>query len=155
MCGSPPPHHFILGSVSTYKCNDFSEIKTFMPPTHHFILGLVSTLKCNDFSALKTFMPPPDHFILGLVSTLKCNDFSEIKTFMPPTDHFILGLVSTLKCDDLSVLKHLCGGPLHHSTLSWVQFHNLNVMTFLHLNIYAWLPFITSLYPGFSFNIQV
>ena len=76
--------------------------------------------------------PPPHHFILGSVSTLKWNDFSEIKTFMPPSDHFILGILSTLKCNDLSVLKHLCGGPLHHSTLSWVQFHNFNVMTFLH-----------------------
>ena len=33
------------------------------PPPHHCILGLISTFKCDNLSALKTFMhgsPPPD-----------------------------------------------------------------------------------------------
>ena len=53
--------------------------------------------------------------------------------------HYILGSVSIFKCDDLSALKHLCVAPLHHITISWAQFQHSSVMTFLHLNIYAWV----------------
>ena len=46
-------------------------------------------------------------------------------------------------------------GPLNHTTVLLVHFRRSSVMTFLHLNIYAWVPSTTPLYPWFSFNIQV
>ena len=54
--------------------------------------------------------------------------------------HFILGSVSTFKCDDLSALEHLCVNTLHHINLSLVPFQHSNMITFLHLNIYASPP---------------
>ena len=57
-------------------------------------------------------------------------------------------------------LKHLCMGHFHHMTLSLVQFQHSSVMTFFALKTIVsdhLGPFhhITSLYPWFSFNIQV
>ena len=34
-------------------------------------------------------------------------------------------------------------GPLHHTTLSLVQFKRSGVMTFLYLNIYVWVSSTT------------
>ena len=59
MHGSPPPHCYILGSVSTFKCDGLSALKTFMQgflSPHHYILGSVQTFRHNHLSALGTFM---------------------------------------------------------------------------------------------------
>ena len=45
----------------------------------------------------------------------------------------MLGLVSTFKHDDLSALKDLFVGPLHHITLSLVQFQHSSMMVFFAL----------------------
>ena len=82
------------------------------PPPHHYILGLVSTLKCDGVFTLKTFMhgSPPLQFYIDLlvvsVSTLKCDYLFMYGS--PPPDHFFLDSLSIFKYDDLSVLEHLC-----------------------------------------------
>ena len=46
--------HFLLEKI--FKHNDLSALRTFMhgsPPPHHFILGSVSTLKQDDHFTLK------------------------------------------------------------------------------------------------------
>ena len=46
--------------------------------------------------------------------------------------------------------------PLHHTTLSLIQFlQHSSMVTFLHWNIYVWVPSSTPFYPWFNFNIQV
>ena len=75
------------------------------------------------------------------------------KTFMsvsPSPHHYTLGSVSTFKGDDLFALKHLWVYPLHHITIPLVQFQHSSVMTFLHLNIYVWVPSTTKLYRWFN-----
>ena len=87
--------------------------------------------------------PPLHHFILGSLLPFKCDDLSSLKTFMhglPPPHHYIFGSILTFKHDDLSALRHLCMGPLHHTTISLIQFYHLSVVTFLHLSIYARVP---------------
>ena len=50
----------------------------------------------------------------------------------------MLSSVSTFKCDDLTTLKYLSVGCLHHITFGSVS--TFNMMTFLYLKIYAWVP---------------
>ena len=118
MHGSPPPQHCILGSVSTFKCDDLFALKhSCVGPLHHTtIFWVVSMFKCDDLSALT-------HLCMA-----------------PQPHHYILGSVSTFKSDDLFTFKHLCIVPLHHTTLSLVQFYHSSLMIFLHLNIYESPP---------------
>ena len=111
MCGSPPPHHFILDSVSTSKHDDLSVTDTFMhgsSPTHHCIT--FSTFKHDDLSALiHLWIPPPNHITLSLVQI----QHSSVMTFLhlniyalvSLAHHFILVSVSTFKCNYLSALN--------------------------------------------------
>ena len=49
--GPSLPHHYILGWVSIFKCDDLSALKIFIhgsPPKHHFTLGSVSIFKHDD-----------------------------------------------------------------------------------------------------------
>ena len=103
MCGSPPPHHFILGSVSLFQSDDLSALKHLcVGPLHYITLSLVQF----QHSKVITFL----HLYIMCGS--------------PPPHHFILGSVSLFQSDDLSALKHLCVGPLHYITLSLVQFQH-------------------------------
>ena len=109
MCESTLPHHFILGSVSTFKFDDFMCESPPPHPPHHFILGSVSTFKCDDLSTLEHLCMSPFHHI----------------TYP--------WFASTFKCDDPFALKHLCIGPLHHIMWSLVEFQHSSVMTFFAL----------------------
>ena len=56
MHGSPQPHHYILGLVSTFKHDDLFALKPFMsgsPPPHLVQFQDISTFKHDDLSALE------------------------------------------------------------------------------------------------------
>ena len=56
---APPPHHYMLGSISTFKHDDLSALKhLFVGP---LILRAVSTFKCDNLSALKHLCVGPLH----------------------------------------------------------------------------------------------
>ena len=159
---STTPHHYIMGSVSTFKLDDISALKTFIhlsPTPHQCILISVSTFKHDDISALKHLcMGQLHHTTISLVQFQHLSKMTylhlNIYAQVPSPHYIILGSVSTFKCGDISALKHLCVCPLYHTTISLVQFKHSSVKFFLHLNIYVWVPSATSCYPGFSFNIH-
>ena len=131
MHGSLPPHHYILGSVSTFQSDDFFVLKHLcMYPLNHTNISFIqfSIFKHNDFF-------------------LYLNIYAWV-----PLHHTTISLVqfSTFKHDDFFVLKYLCMGPLptHQCIL------HSSVMTLLYLNIYAWATSTTPLYSCFSFCIQ-
>ena len=63
--------------------------------------------------------------------------------------------IFTFKHNNLSALKTFMYGTFHPTTIPLVQFQHSNMMTFLYLNIYVWVPSITQVYPWFTFNNQV
>ena len=135
-------------------------IYAWVPSTTPLYPWFSFNIKYDDLSALKHLCMVPLHY-----TTMSWVQFqhSSVMTFLhlniyawaPPTTPLYPWFSFNIKYDDLSALKHLCMVPLHYTTMYWLQFQHSSVMTLLHLNIYAWVPSTTPLYPWFSFNIQV
>ena len=117
MCGSSLSHHYILGSVSSFKHDDLSALEHLcMGPFYHITIFHVQFQHSSEFD-------------LSAIEQLCMSPFYHIT--------FSLAQFSTFKCDDFCALKHLCMGPLPHITLFWIKFQHSIMMTFLHSNIYA------------------
>ena len=114
MCGPPPPCHYILGSVSTFKHNDISVFKHLcVGPLHHTTISLVQF----QHSSVMTF--------------LHLTFYAWVPSITPLHPWFSL----KFKCADIFAFKHLCMCPPHHTTICLVQLQHSSMMTFFHSNL--------------------
>ena len=182
MPGSPPKHHYILGSVSTFKHDDLSVLKTFMwvPSTTPLYSWFSFNIQvwwpfCNKnihaWVPSTTPLYPWFNFNMQArwpLCTKKIHEWVPLIEIYVHRTHTYLSLLSPstttsypwVECNIQTCwpfcTKKIHAWVPHHTTIFLVHFQYSSMMTFLHLNIHVWVPFTTLLhvYPSFSFNIQ-